>query len=204
MKIVKNILTVVGVLALAFVALMIFADDPEPTTPGTSQTKESGSEVKSGVSSDDETRYTLILEDGSEVDILMPQTILDDEYVNMNEQRKESIFSSIYNYDHSEDVYVVRVPDDEQTLKEMLKEPYAVGSIFNFDAKVAGGPDFTGRLHGSILGDDSAGPIYIDMSYVGDEKHDLMTNDVASFYVVYAGLTDTSMPTFIALDMYLQ
>lgn len=212
MNVVKKILSTIGILGLLFIGFIMLTDDG--SKPAETPAKhESGTSVddgqESGDSVDNEGYYTLVLEDGREVDILKPQTIFENQYKNLNAQREESIFSSKYYYDHADeegvDVYVENVPNGEQTLKEMLKEPYAVGSIFHFDMKVTGGPsNITGRVSGYIQGDDSVGMMHVDMSYIGDEKNELMDGDIVPFDAVYGGLDNGSTPTFIALSMEVQ
>lgn len=200
MKVVKKILSTVGILALLFIGFLMLTDDD--TTPTETQ-------HKSGTSVDDENYYTLDLGD-SRVDILKPYTIIDDQYKNLNEQRMESIFSSIYNYDHKDEeginVYIADIPDSEQTLKEMLKEPYGVGTIFHFYVQVTGGPsNITGRVSGYVQGDDSLGIMHVDMTYIEDEEYnDLMNKDIVAFDAVYGGLDNGSDATFIALNMEVQ
>lgn len=199
MEIIKKILSVIGIIALAFIVLIMIADDD--TTP----TQQPGSVIDEQGDSDDDSidedyYYTLELEDGETADILKPETIWADEYKNMNEQRLNSIFTSIYNYNYKrDDVYITYIPDAEQTLKEMLKEPYAVGSTFHFDLQVpVASSDI---VSGYIDEDDSIDNIDIDMSYIGDEKLGIMDDDVLSLDAVYAGLDIASTPVFIALNM---
>lgn len=198
MEIIKKILSVIGIIALAFIVLIMIADDD--TTP----TQQPGSVIdEQGDDEVDDDYYVLDLEDGKKKGILKPQSILENQYANMNDQRMESIFTSIYNYDYNnDDVYISYIPDTDQTMRGIIKEPYAVGSVFNFGIEVTGGvaPD-TGRISGYIQGDDSLGIVYVDMSYIGDEKLEIMDDDVLIFDAVYAGLDRYSDPTFIALNM---
>lgn len=204
MEIIKKILSVIGIIALAFIVLIMIADDDTTPTqqPGNSVIDEQGDSNDSIDEDevDEEYYYTLELEDGETADILKPLTIVEDIYNNMNDQRMESIFTSIYNYNYKrDDIYISYIPDAEQTLKEMLKEPYAVGSTFHFDLQVpVASSDI---VSGYIDEDDSIDNIDIDMSYIGDEKLGIMDDDVLSLDVVYAGLDNTSTPVFIALNM---
>lgn len=195
MKIIKKILSVVGVLALLLVGISMLLDDPSDKSGN------SKNGTYKAVDEDDEYYYTLSLENGEEATILIPQTMFEEMYKNMSSQREESIFSSIYNYNYTDDVYVTYIPDAEQTCRDMLKEPYAVGTLFNFTVELTGGVADTGRVSGYIQGDDSVGLIYIDMSYIGSEQDEIMKGDIYSFDVVYAGLDIYSDPTFIALKM---
>lgn len=208
MEIIKKILSVIGIIALAFIVLIMIADDDTTPTqqPGNSVIDEQGDsavdEGKSGDSEENEGYYTLVFEDGSSIDILKPHTISDDIYSNMNDQRLESIFSSIYSYNYEKDnAYITDIPDNEQTLREMIKEPYTIGSIFHFDMQVTGNPGVIGTVSGYVQGDDSLGMMDMDTSYIEDEKYDLMDGDIVAFDAVYAGLDIASTPVFIALNM---
>lgn len=206
MEIIKKIASVVVcILALFFMVVILSDDDTTPTQqPGNSVIDEQG-DSNDSIDEDevDDDYYVLDLEDGKKKGILKPQSILENQYANMNEQRMKSIFTSIYNYDYNnEDVYISYIPNAEQTIRGIIKEPYAVGSVFNFGIEVTGGvASDTGRISGYIQGDDSLGIVYVDMSYIGDEKLEIMDDDVLIFDVVYAGLDRYSDPTFIALSM---
>ena len=206
MEIIKKILSVIGIIALAFIVLIMIADDDTTPTqqPGNSVIDEQADSDDS-IDEDevDDDYYVLDLEDGKKKGILKPQSILENQYANMNDQRMKSIFTSIYNYDYNnEDVYISYIPNAEQTIRGIIKEPYAVGSVFNFGIEVTGGvASDTGRISGYIQGDDSLGIVYIDMSYIGDEKLEIMDDDVLIFDAIYAGLDRYSDPTFIALNM---
>lgn len=208
MEIIKKILSVIGIIALAFIVLIMIADDD--TTP----TQQPGSVIdEQGDSNDsidedevdEEYYYTLELEDGESIAVLKPETIWGDKYKNMNEQRLNSIFTSIYNYNYKrDDVYITYIPDAEQTLKQMLKEPYAVGTTFHFVLQVTGAP-VDGIVSGEVEGDDSlSNLLHIDTSYIGDEKEELMFDDIVSFDAIYAGLDEFSTPTFIGMSMEVQ
>lgn len=206
MEIIKKISSVIGIIALAFIVLIMIADDDTTPTqqPGNSVIDEQADSDDS-IDEDevDDDYYVLDLEDGKKKGILKPQSILENQYANMNDQRMKSIFTSIYNYDYNnEDVYISYIPNAEQTIRGIIKEPYAVGSVFNFGIEVTGGvASDTGRISGYIQGDDSLGIVYIDMSYIGDEKLEIMDGDVLIFDAIYAGLDRYSDPTFIALNM---
>lgn len=206
MEIIKKISSVIGIIALAFIVLIMIADDDTTPTqqPGNSVIDEQADSDDS-IDEDevDDDYYVLDLEDGKKKGILKPQSILENQYANMNDQRMKSIFTSIYNYDYNnEDVYISYIPNAEQTIRGIIKEPYAVGSVFNFGIEVTGGvASDTGRISGYIQGDDSLGIVYIDMSYIGDEKLEIMDDDVLIFDAIYAGLDRYSDPTFIALNM---
>lgn len=210
MEIIKKILSVIGIIALAFIVLIMIADDDTTPTqqPGSVIDEQGDSAVdegKSGDSEENEGYYTLVFKDGSSVDILKPHTISDDIYSNMNEQRLNSIFTSIYNYNYKrDDVYIAYIPDSEQVLRDMIKEPYTIGSIFHFDMQVTGNPGVIGTVSGYVQGDDSLGMMDMDTSYIEDEKYDLMDGDIVAFDAVYAGLDIASTPVFIALSMNVQ
>lgn len=210
MEIIKKILSVIGIIALAFIVLIMIADDDTTPTqqPGSVIDEQGDSAVdegKSGDSEENEGYYTLVFEDGSSVDIAKPHTIANDFYNNMNDQRLESIFTSIYEYDHIEDgadVYITDIPDSEQTLREMIKEPYTVGSIFHFSLELYSGPEGNGLLAGDLQGDNSLDNlIIIDPSYLDESVNDFMGGEIVTFDAVYAGLDIDSDPTFIALNM---
>ncbi len=202
---IKKILSGIGILALVLVILVVIADDDTPTQP--QQNAGYGNEVddNNGDDGNNDDYYFLELEDGEEVGIAKPRSILDDIYANLNDQRMESLFTSIYNYNYNrDDVYIAYIPDAEQTLREMVKEPYTIGSVFNVDMQVTGNPGVIGIVSGYIQGDDSLGMMDMDMSYIGDEKYDLMDGDIVTFDAVYAGLDTGSTPVFIALSMNVQ
>jgi len=205
---IKKILSGIGILALVLVILVVIADDDTPTQPqqnaGYSDEVDDNNDDDNNGEEDD--YYFLELEDGSSKGIMKPQSILNDLYNNMNDQRMESIFRSIYNYDYNHnDVYIVDVPNGEQTLRELLKEPYAVGTVFNFTVELVSGLEGNGLLVGDLLGDTSIDSlVIIDPSYVGEEVYDFVGEEIVSFDAVYAGLDIDSDPTFIALSMDVQ
>ncbi len=146
--------------------------------------------------------YQFTTDDGSVVGVKIPKCIGDGD-INLTDKKEEKVFRAIFNYGNSDgDVYVREIPDDEETFREILKDSSSVGSLFNFTVELQGAPDGSGLLYGDVQGDYSIENfMYIDSSYLGDEKYNIMDGDMASFDVVYVGM-DGSDPTFVALEMF--
>ena len=146
--------------------------------------------------------YQFTLDDGTVVGVKIPKCI-NDGNINLTDKKEKAIFKSIYKYGSGNgNVDVREIPDDEETFREILKDSSSVGKLFNFTVELQGAPDGSGLLYGDIQGDYSIeNYMYIDTSYLGDEKYNIMDGDIASFDVVYVGM-DGSDPTFVALNMY--
>lgn len=150
---------------------------------------------------DESDYYTLTLEDESEVDILVPYSISKGMVRNLRDEREHDIFASIYAYDNDDDVYLMDIPDDEETFSDILDAPYSAGTLFNFTLELMSGVDSVGLLAGEVVGDNSIDSyMIVDATYLSEDVYDLNEGDVVSFDVVYAGLKESS-PLFIGLDM---
>lgn len=150
---------------------------------------------------DESDYYTLRLEDESEVDILVPISISKGMVRNLRDEREHDIFASIYAYDNDDDVYLMDIPDDEETFSDILDAPYSAGTLFNFTLELMSGVDSIGLLAGEVIGDNSIDSyMIVDASYLSEDVYDLNEGDVVSFDVVYAGLKESS-PLFIGLGM---
>lgn len=150
---------------------------------------------------DESDYYTLTLDDESEVDILVPISISKGMVRNLRDEREHDIFASIYAYDNDDDVYLMDIPDDEETFSDILDSPYSAGTLFNFTLELMSGVDSIGLLAGEVIGDNSIDSyMIVDASYLGEDVYDLNEGDVVSFDVVYAGLKESS-PLFIGLGM---
>ena len=146
--------------------------------------------------------YQFTTDDGSVVGVKIPKCIGDGD-INLTDKKEEKVFRAIFNYGNNDgDVYVREIPDDEETFREILKDSSSIGNLFNFTVELQGAPDGSGLLYGDVQGDYSIENfMYIDSSYLGDEKYNIMDGDMASFDVVYVGM-DGSDPTFVALEMF--
>lgn len=150
---------------------------------------------------DESDYYTLTLEDESEVDILVPYSISKGMVRNLRDEREHDIFASIYAYDNDDDVYLMDIPDDEETFSDILDAPYSAGTLFNFTLELMSGVDSVGLLAGEVVGDNSIDSyMIVDATYLSEDVYDLNEGDVVSFDVVYAGLKESS-PLFIGLGM---
>lgn len=150
---------------------------------------------------DESDYYTLTLEDESEVDILVPYSISKGMVRNLRDEREHDIFASIYAYDNDDDVYLMDIPDDEETFSDILDAPYSAGTLFNFTLELMSGVDSVGLLAGEVVGDNSIDSyMIVDATYLDEDVYDLNEGDVVSFDVVYAGLKESS-PLFIGLGM---
>lgn len=192
MKLIKKIL---GAVCVMFILLMgiglLFGDD---------ETVEQDLNQKAGAEYGDE--YAFELEDGSTVTVKTPKCIRGGYIKNLTDERELALFESLYAYGSGADVDVTPVPNDDATFREMLKAPDAVGTIFNFNLVLQGGPDGSGWLAGDIQGDNSVESyIFIDPSFIGEEKYDLMGGETVNFDVIYAGLDSGSDPMFVAVKM---
>lgn len=150
-----------------------------------------------GAESGDE--YVLTLEDGSTTRAYIPRCILNGDINNLTDKKEEKIFRSIYKYE-SGNGNVREIPDYDESIEEIVDDSSSVGKLFGFSATVQGNSEVAAYTYVNIDGDDSLDPVWIDDSYIGDEKYDLMCDDQVYYDVVYAGIYGTK-PMFIAVNM---
>lgn len=181
----------IGALVVGAFMFWVFGGDSEEAINNMDKT--------AGAESGDE--YVLTFKDGSTARAYIPECILNGSIDNLTDEKEEKIFRSIYKYENGNG-NVREIPDDEETFREILKDSSSVGNLFNFTVELQGAPDGSGLLYGDVQGDYSIeNYMYIDSSYLGDEKYNIMDGDMASFDVVYVGM-DGSDPTFVALEMF--
>lgn len=182
----------IGALVVGAFMFWVFGDDSTETIDNMNQ---------SAGAYDESDYYTLTLEDESEVDILVPYSISKGMVRNLRDEREHDIFASIYAYDNDDDVYLMDIPDDEETFSDILDAPYSAGTLFNFTLELMSGVDSVGLLAGEVVGDNSIDSyMIVDATYLSEDVYDLNEGDVVSFDVVYAGLKESS-PLFIGLGM---
>lgn len=182
----------IGALVVGAFMFWVFGDDSTETIDNMNQ---------SAGAHDESDYYTLTLDDESEVDILVPISISKGMVRNLRDEREHDIFASIYAYDNDDDVYLMDIPDDEETFSDILDAPYSAGTLFNFTLELMSGVDSVGLLAGEVVGDNSIDSyMIVDASYLSEDVYDLNEGDVVSFDVVYAGLKESS-PLFIGLGM---
>lgn len=179
----------IGVLVLGAFMFWLLGDDSSDSIENMDQS--------AGAESGDE--YVFKVEDGTTARVHLPKCILNGDIKNLTEKKEDKIFRSIYKYE-SGNANVREIPDYDESIKEIIKDSSSVGKLFGFSATVQGNSEVAAYTYVNINGDDSLDPVWIDDSYIGDEKYDLMCDDQVYYDAVYAGIYGTK-PVFIAVSM---
>lgn len=178
----------IGVLVLGAFMFWLLGDDSTDSIDSMNQSV--------GAESGDEYVFQI---DGKTARIHLPACILNGDIDNLTEKKEDKIFRSIYKYEAGNG-NVREIPDYDETIKEIISDSSSVGKLFGFSATVGGNSEVAAYTYVNINGDDSLDPVWIDDSYIGDEKYDLMCDDQVYYDAVYAGIYGTK-PIFIAVSM---
>ena len=179
----------IGALVVGAFMFWVFGGDSEEAINNMDQT--------AGAESGDE--YVFKTDEGKAARIHLPKCILNGDINNLTEKKEDKIFRSIYKYE-SGNSNVREIPDYDESIEEIVDDSSSVGKLFGFSATVQGNSEVAAYTYVNIDGDDSLDPVWIDDSYIGDEKYDLMCDDQVYYDVVYAGIYGTK-PMFIAVNM---